>query len=50
METSADLLWLNDLMAIFMLLKRLTVERLSDADVVDLISALGEGKILTELR
>ncbi|XP_042565437.1 NACHT, LRR and PYD domains-containing protein 1 homolog [Clupea harengus] len=28
----------------------LTVENLSDADVVDLISALGEGKILTELR
>ena len=28
----------------------LTVRNLSDADVVDLISALGEGKILTELR
>ena len=30
--------------------ERLTVESLSDADVVDLISALGEGKILTQLR
>ena len=30
--------------------ERLTVERLSDADVGVLISALGEGKILTELR
>ena len=30
--------------------ERLIVGRLSDADVVDLISALGEGKILTDLR
>ena len=30
--------------------ERLMVESLSDADVGDLISALGEGKILTELR
>ena len=30
--------------------ERSTVQRLSDADVVDLISALGEGKILTGLR
>ena len=30
--------------------ERLTVESLSDADVGVLISALGEGKILVELR
>ena len=30
--------------------ERLIVWNLSDADVVDLISALGEGKILTELK